>query len=186
MVIQYGSWSMEFEVHGSLRGLSRRLITSRFTWCLSTGPFFPLCLPLFHLLILFLLHLLRPSLNFLHSSLGMFLVPEQESLQSSHGNFGSTIENVGSEFVSVCIEVFLVNEAFVASFFSILVILRLLVFLERVEMFEKLSSLSWNGIVQGNVDVESTWALESIIKSVGMIGRCKQNRVFLSPVNYMF
>jgi hypothetical protein len=67
------------------------------------------------------------------------------------------------------IEIFLVDEAFVASFFLPLDILGFLVFFERVEMFEKVGSLGWNGIVKGNVDVESARSLESIIKSVGVI-----------------
>jgi hypothetical protein len=67
------------------------------------------------------------------------------------------------------IEVFLVIEAFVASFFLAFGIWGLLVFLERVKMFEKVGSLGWNGIVKGNVDVESARSFESIIKSVGVI-----------------
>jgi len=66
-------------------------------------------------------------------------------------------------------EVFLVNEAFAAFFFLAFGVWSLLVFLERVEMFEELGSLGWNGIVEGNVDVKATWSLESIIKSVGVI-----------------
>ena len=67
------------------------------------------------------------------------------------------------------IEVFLIDEAFAAVFFLAFGVWGLLVFLERVEMFEELGSLGWNGIVEGNVDVKSTWSLESIIKSVGVI-----------------
>jgi len=67
------------------------------------------------------------------------------------------------------IEVFLVDEAFVACFFLAFEIWDFLVFLKRVEMFEKVGSLSWAGIVQRNVDVESPWSLESIIKSVWII-----------------
>ena len=69
------------------------------------------------------------------------------------------------------IEVFLVDEAYVACFFLAFEIWDFLVFLERVEMFEEVGSLSWAGIVQRNVDVEAAWSLESIIKSVGVICR---------------
>jgi hypothetical protein len=66
-------------------------------------------------------------------------------------------------------EIFLINEAFAASFLFMLDVLGFLIFLERVEMFEKVGSLGWHGIVQRNVDVESAWSLESIIKSVRII-----------------
>jgi hypothetical protein len=82
------------------------------------------------------------------------------------------------------IEVFLINEAFVASFLLAFGVWGPLVFLERVEMFEELGRLGSAGIVKGDVNVESTWSLESIIESVGMIGRCKENRVLLGPVSH--
>jgi len=77
------------------------------------------------------------------------------------------------------IEILLIDEAFAAFFFLAFGVWGLLVFLERVEMLEKVGSLSWNGIVKGNVDVESTWSLKSIIKSVGVICGSEQNGVFL-------
>jgi hypothetical protein len=73
------------------------------------------------------------------------------------------------------VEVFLINEAFAAFFFLAFEILDFLVFFERVEMFEELGRLGWIGIVKGDVNVESAWSLESIIESVGIIGRCKEN-----------
>lgn len=45
------------------------------------------------------------------------------------------------------IKVFLINEASAACYLLILEVSRLLVFLERVEMSEKLGSLGRNGIV---------------------------------------
>jgi len=45
------------------------------------------------------------------------------------------------------IKVFLISEAFVARFLLSVDVLRLLVFLERVEMSEKLGSLGRSGIV---------------------------------------
>jgi hypothetical protein len=67
------------------------------------------------------------------------------------------------------VEIFLIDEAFATSYLLILDNLGFLVFFERVEMFGELGSLGWNGIVEGNVDVESARSLESIIKSVGVI-----------------
>jgi len=69
------------------------------------------------------------------------------------------------------IKVFLINEAFAACFLLILEVSRLLVFLERVEMSEKLGSLGRNGIVERDVYIESTWSLESIIESVRVVCR---------------
>jgi hypothetical protein len=80
-------------------------------------------------------------------------------------------------------EIFLINEAFVASFLLAIESLSLLVFLERVEMFEKVGSLGWTGIVKGNMDIKSAWSLEGIVKPVGVVGRRKENRVFLSLVS---
>jgi len=69
------------------------------------------------------------------------------------------------------IKVFLISEAFVARFLLSVDVLRLLVFLERVEMSEKLGSLGRNGIVERDVYIESTWSLESIIESVRVVCR---------------
>ena len=69
------------------------------------------------------------------------------------------------------IKVFLISEAFVACFLLSVDVLRLLVFLERVEMLEKLGSLGRNGIVERDVYIESTWSLESIIESVRVVCR---------------
>jgi hypothetical protein len=77
----------------------------------------------------------------------MFLVPEQETLQSSHGDFNSTIEDVGSKCLGMGIEVFLVGKAFGVSFLLVSGFLRLLVLLKWVEMLEELGSLGWYGIV---------------------------------------
>jgi hypothetical protein len=67
------------------------------------------------------------------------------------------------------IEIFLINEAFAAFFFLAFGVWGLLVFLERVEVFEKVGSLGWTGIVKGNVDVESARSLEGIVKPVGVV-----------------
>ena len=67
------------------------------------------------------------------------------------------------------IEVFLINEAFVAFFFLAFGLWGLLVFLERVEMFEKVGGLGWTGIVKGNMDIESARSLEGIVESVGVV-----------------